>query len=111
MPIHYIYLLLAIIAETIATTALQASHQFSRMLPSAVAVIGFAVALYLLALTLEFMPVGIVYAIWSGFGIVLIAAIGLLVFGQKLDLAAVLGMSMILAGLLVIHLFSNTATH
>ncbi len=74
-------------------------------------VVGHGLAFYLMALTLRHMPVGIVYAIWSGLGIFLIAIIGWVVFGQRLDLPAVLGLLLILAGILVIHLFSNTAGH
>ncbi|MDU9003713.1 DMT family transporter [Sedimentitalea todarodis] len=111
MPIHYLYLLLAIVAETIGTTALQASQQFTRFGPSVVVVISYGIAFYLLALALRFMPVGVAYAIWSGLGIVLIALIGLILFGQKLDLAAVIGLGLIIAGIVIIQLFSNTASH
>lgn len=111
MPAHYIYLILAILTETIGTTALQASQQFTRFWPSVVVVIMYAASFYLMALALKFMPVGIVYAIWSGLGIVFIAVIGFAVFGQKLDFAAILGMSLILIGILIIHLFSATNTH
>jgi small multidrug resistance pump len=111
MPVHYIYLTLAILAETIGTTALQASAQFTRFWPSVLVVIAYGISFYLLALALKFMPVGVVYAIWSGLGIVFIACIGFVVFGQKLDLAAVLGMGLIIAGILVIHLLSGTTTH
>ena len=111
MPIHYIYLFLAVLAETIGTTALQASAQFSRFWPSVLVVVGYAIAFYLLGLTLKYMPVGIVYAIWSGLGIVLIASIGFIVFGQRLDLPAIIGLCMIIAGILVIHLLSNTTQH
>ncbi|CUH48494.1 DMT family transporter [Ruegeria atlantica] len=111
MPKAYLILLLAVFAETIGTSALQASQQFSRFWPSVLVVMGYGVAFYLLGLTLKFMPVGIVYAIWSGLGIVLIAIIGFIVFGQRLDWPAVLGLAMILAGILIIHLFSSTAGH
>ncbi|SDW40004.1 small multidrug resistance pump [Ruegeria halocynthiae] len=111
VPKTYLILLLAVIAETIGTTALQASHQFTRFWPSVLVVIGYGFAFYLMALTLKVMPVGIVYAIWSGLGIALIALIGFLVFGQRLDWPAVLGLAMILGGILVIHLFSATAGH
>lgn len=93
------------------TTALQASQQFTKLWPSVLVVVAYAVSFYLLALTLRVMPVGIVYAIWSGLGIVLIAAIGYVLFGQKLDLPALLGMAMIVAGIVVINLCSNTTTH
>ena len=111
MPKAYLILLLAVIAETIGTSALQASHQFTRLWPSVLVVIGYAIAFYLLGLTLKFMPVGIVYAIWSGLGIVLIAIIGFVAFGQRLDWPAVIGLAMILVGILIIHLFSKTAGH
>lgn len=111
MPKAYLMLLLAVTAETIGTTALQASQQFTRLWPSIIVVVGYGFAFYFMALTLRFMPVGIVYAIWSGLGILLIAAIGYIVFGQRLDWPAIAGLGMIISGILVIHLFSNTAGH
>jgi len=111
MPSHYLTLIAAIVFETIGTSALQASAQFSRFWPSVIVVVAYALSFYLMALSLRFIPVGIAYAIWSGLGIVLIALIGLAVFGQKLDIAAVIGIGMILAGILVIHLFSASSTH
>ncbi|MCV3270874.1 SMR family transporter [Roseobacter sinensis] len=111
MPLHYLYLIAAVVAETIGTTALQASAQFSRFWPSVLVVLAYGISFYLLALTLRFMPVGVVYAIWSGLGIVLIAAIGFLVFGQRLDLPAIVGLGLIITGILVIHLLSNTTAH
>ncbi len=111
MPKAYLILLLAVIAETVGTTSLQASQQFSRFWPSVLVVVSYGIAFYLLGLTLRYMPVGIVYAIWSGLGIFLIAIIGFIVFGQRLDWPAVLGLTMILIGILVIHLFSKTAGH
>lgn len=106
MPASYIYLVAAILAETIGTTALQASQQFTRLAPSLIVVAGYGISFYLLALALREIPVGIAYAIWSGLGIVFIATIGYLAFGQRLDLPALLGIAMILGGILVIHLFS-----
>ncbi len=111
MPAHYLILIAAVIAETVGTTALQASQQFTRLGPSIICVIAYAAAFYLLALALKTIPVGILYAMWSGLGIVFIALIGFLVFNQRLDLPAVLGIGLILLGILVIHLFSNTTTH
>ena len=105
----FLVLILAVIAETIGTTALQASAQFSRLWPSVVVVIAYAAAFYLLALALRSFPVGIAYALWSGLGIVFIALIGFIVFGQKLDLTAIIGMALILAGILVINLFSSSS--
>jgi small multidrug resistance pump len=111
MPLHYFYLVVAVIAETIGTTALQASSHFTRFWPSVLVVIAYAAAFYYLGAVLKFIPVGIAYALWSGLGIILIALIGFIVFGQILDLAAVLGLAMIIGGIAVIQLFSNTATH
>lgn len=111
MPKHYLYLLLAILTETIGTSALQSSQQFTRLWPSLLVVVAYALSFYLLSLTLRYMPVGIMYALWSGLGIVFIALIGWLVFRQSLDLAAIIGMGLILAGIVVIQLFSTTATH
>ena len=111
MPTHYIALIAAIIAETVGTSALQASQQFTRLVPSAVVVVSYALAFYLLAIALKAMPVGVVYAIWSGLGIVLIAIAGFVIFGQKLDLAAILGLTLIIAGVIVLHVFSDTTTH
>ena len=107
----YIYLLLAIAAETVGTMGLQASQQFTRLGPSVLAIVSYAVAFFFLGIALKYMPVGILYAIWSGVGIVLITTMGYMVFGQKLDLAAILGVGLIVAGLVVINLFSKTALH
>lgn len=108
---HYLWLFIAIVSETMGTTALQASQQFTRLWPSVGVVIFYLISFYFMALALKVMPVGIVYAIWSGLGIVCIAGIGYVIFGQKLDLPALVGLLMIIAGILVIHLFSNTTTH
>ncbi|MDG1066997.1 MAG: SMR family transporter [Sulfitobacter sp.] len=110
MPV-YLILFLAVMAETIGTTALQASQQFTRLGPSVLVVVAYAVSFYLLSITLRTMPVGVVYALWSGLGIILIATIGWVVFGQKLDFAALAGLSMIIAGIAVIHLFSAASPH
>jgi len=107
----YILLILAIAAETIGTTALQASQQFTRLVPTLVAIVGYVIALYLLALTLKYIPVGVAYAVWSGLGIVFIAIIGFVIFGQRLDAPAIIGTGMILGGILVIQLFSTTTPH
>jgi small multidrug resistance pump len=107
----YLILFLAVAAETVGTSALQASQQFTRLGPSILVVVAYAISFALLGWVLRFMPVGIAYAMWSGLGIVFIALIGLVVFGQRLDLPAILGMALILAGILVIHLFSGAASH
>ena len=111
MPTHYIYLIIAVAAETIGTSSIQASQQFTKLGPSLLAATSFAIAFYFLSLSLKVLPVGIMYALWSGLGIIFIAIIGWVYFGQKLDLAAVLGIAMILAGIIVINLFSSTASH
>ena len=107
----YIYLAVAIVAEVIATSALKASEGFSNTLPSIIVVVGYGVSFYCLAVVLKTIPVGVAYAIWSGLGVVLIALVGLVVFKQTLDAAAVIGMALILAGVLVINVFSSTAGH
>ena len=109
MPIQYVFLAAAIISEVIGTSALAASDQFSKLIPSVIVVIAYGLAFYFLGLTLKFMPVGIVYAIWAGLGIALIALVGWVLFGQTLDLAAIAGITMIVAGVVVINLFSSSA--
>ncbi|MBX6376478.1 MAG: QacE family quaternary ammonium compound efflux SMR transporter [Acetobacteraceae bacterium] len=105
----YLYLFVAIVAEVTATSFMKESEGFTRPIPSLVTIGGYAVAFYFLSLTLRGMPTGIAYAIWSGVGIVLIAIIAWLFQGQKLDLPAMLGMALIIAGVVVINLFSETA--
>ncbi len=109
--IAYLYLGIAIVAEVIATSALRAAEGFTVLLPSIIAVIGYIVAFYFLSLTLKTMPVGVAYAIWSGVGIVLVSVVALVLYKQVLDLPALLGMGLIMAGVLVINLFSKTAGH
>lgn len=108
---NYAYLAISIVAEVVATSALKASEGFTRLVPSVIVAIGYAISFYFFSLTLRVMPVGIVYAIWSGVGIVLIAAIGWLLYGQKLDVAAMVGMSLIVAGVLVVNLLSDSTAH
>ena len=108
---HWLYLGAAILFETVGTTALHASQQFSRLWPSVLVVAAYGVSFYLLAMVLRYIPVGVAYAIWSGLGICLIALIGYIVFGQRLDLPAVIGLTLIIAGIVVIQLFSDNATH
>jgi len=102
-------LAIAIVAETISTTALKASEGFSRLWPSVIVVVGYVISFYCLSLTLKVLPVGVVYAIWSGVGIILITLMGWLIYGQKLDLAALAGMGLIVAGVMVINLVSKSA--
>ena len=101
----------AIVAEVIATSALKASDGFSKLWPSVITVICYAAAFYLLSIAMRYMQMGIIYAIWSGVGIVLISLVGLFLFGQKPDLPAVIGLTLIIAGVLVINLFSRTTAH
>lgn len=107
----YIYLLLAVIAEVIATSALKPAMGFTKLLPSVIVVTGYATAFYLLSIIFQTLPVGITYAIWSGLGIVLVTLIGVLMFKQIPDLPAILGMVLIIAGVVVIQVFSKTMTH
>lgn len=109
--IAYAYLGVAIIAEVIATTALRAADGFTQLWPSLISIVGYVVAFYFLSLTLRSMPVGVAYAIWSGVGIVLISLAGWLIYKQLLDLPALIGMGLIMAGVIVINLFSKTAVH
>lgn len=108
---HYLYLSLAIAFEVAATTALQASDGFTRPAQTTIALIGYAIAFYCLSLTLRTIPVGIAYAIWSAVGIVLIAAIGWAFYRQALDAPAIIGIGLIIAGVLMINLFSSSVRH
>ncbi|CAI0823010.1 Methyl viologen resistance protein C [Serratia grimesii] len=105
------YLAMAIVAEVIATTMLKASEGFTRLWPSLVVVVGYGVAFWGLSMVVKTMPLGIVYAIWSGMGIVLVSIAAVFIYQQKLDLPAVFGMGLIIAGVLVINLLSKTAAH
>ncbi len=107
----YAMLLVAIVLEVIGTTALQMSQQFTRLGPTVVLVVCYAAAFYCLSVTLRVIPVGIAYAIWSALGIVLISMVGVALFRQKLDLAAIIGLGLIIAGVLVVNLFSKSVSH
>ncbi|MBH2810727.1 QacE family quaternary ammonium compound efflux SMR transporter [Serratia liquefaciens] len=107
----FMYLTMAIVAEVIATTMLKASEGFTRLWPSLVVVVGYGVAFWGLSMVVKTMPLGIVYAIWSGMGIVLVSIAAVFVYQQKLDWPAVLGMGLIIAGVLMINLLSKTAAH
>ena len=107
----YIALGIAIALEVVGTSALQASQQFTRTVPTIVMAVSYLSAFYFLSLALRTIPVGIAYAIWSGLGIVLITIVGLVVFKQKLDLPAVLGLAMIVGGVVVVNVFSKAVTH
>lgn len=107
----YFWLSLAIIAEVIATSALKASDEFTKLLPSVVVIIGYGVAFFLLTLVMRTIPVGVAYAIWSGCGIFLITIVSALVFRQVPDTAAIIGLVLIAAGVVVIQLFSKSSGH
>ncbi|WP_458524525.1 DMT family transporter [Onishia taeanensis] len=107
----YVFLALAILAEVIATSALKASEEFSRLWPSVLVVVCYGLAFYLLSLALRTLPVGIAYAFWAGLGIVLVTLIGILVYGERPDLPAVIGLGMIVGGVVVIQVFSSVASH
>ena len=107
----YAFLLIAIVAEVIATTALARSGSFTKPVPSLLAVVGYAAAFWFLSFPMRVMPTGVIYAIWSGMGIVLITAVAWVWFRQSLDLAALFGIVLILAGVLVINIFSKSVGH
>lgn len=104
----YLYLFMAILAEVIATSALKSAEGFTKLGPSILVVVGYGAAFYLLSLVLRHMTVGVAYAIWSGVGIVLVALVGFVIFREMPDTPAIIGMGMIIAGVTVIHTFSNT---
>jgi len=108
---HWFHLAIAIVSEVIATSALNATQGFTRWLPSLIVVVGYAAAFYFLSLTLRAIPLGIAYAVWSGAGVALIALIGWAVYQQALDLPALIGIGLIVAGVAVLNLFSKTLTH
>ena len=105
----YLSLAIAIILETIATSALKYSDQFSKITPSIICIIGYLGSFYFLSVTLKTLPVGVAYAIWSGAGIVIITCIGYFIFHQKLDLPAILGILLIISGVLLIQIFSKSS--
>ena len=111
MKTAYLYLGAAIVAEVIATSLLKTSQGFTRLWPSVATVIGYAISFYCLAQTLGSVPTGVAYAIWSGVGIVLVSVLGWFVHRQALDWPALLGMGLIIAGVLVVNLFSRSAPH
>jgi len=107
----WVYLAVAIVAEVIATSALKASAGFTRLVPSVLVVAGYGLAFFMLSQTLRSIPVGVAYAVWSGAGIVLVTLVGFLVFKQRLDAAALIGIGLILAGVIVMQVFSKAAAH
>lgn len=107
----YLYLTVAIIAEVAATSALKASEEFTRLVPSMIVVAGYGIAFYFMSLILRTIPIGITYAVWSGLGIVLVTIAGIFLYKQIPDIPAIIGMSLIVSGVVVIHIFSKTIVH
>ncbi len=107
----YVYLALSIVAEVIATSSLKASDGFTKLWPSVIVVIGYGVAFHFLALTLKTIPIGVAYAIWAGAGVSLVAVVGWVIFGQKLDAPAIIGMALIVAGVVIMQAFSKVSAH
>ena len=108
---QWLFLAVAIISEVIATSALKSSEGFSRLWPSLLVVLGYMSAVYFMSLTLKTIPVGVVYAIWSGVGLALIALIAWIFFGQALDTPAIIGLFLIVTGVVVLSLFSKAVAH
>ena len=108
---HWLALAIAIVAEVIGTTALKASSEFTRLWPSLIVVVGYGTAFYFMSISMRVMPVGIMYAIWSGMGILLVSIIGWVVYKQTLDMSAMIGMGLIIAGAIVINVFSKSVVH
>ncbi|ECC6295082.1 EamA family transporter [Salmonella enterica] len=106
-----IFLFIAIVVEVIATISLKLSDSFTRLVPSLVTIIGYCIVFWCLTIPMRTIPAGIIYAIWSGVGIVLIGLIGWLFLGQKLDMPAIIGMLLIICGVIVINLFSKSVSH
>lgn len=108
---QYVYLAISIIAEVIATSALKASDGFTKLWPSVIVVVGYGIAFHFLALTLKTIPIGVAYAIWAGAGVSIVAVVGWLLFGQKLDAPAIIGMVLIVSGVVIMQAFSKSAGH
>ncbi|MDO6524828.1 DMT family transporter [Motilimonas sp. 1_MG-2023] len=108
---NWLFLAVAIVAEVLATSGLKASEGFTKLWPSLLVVLGYAIAFYFLSLSLKAIPVGIAYAIWAGMGIVLISVAGWLIYGQKLDFPSMVGMALIIAGVVVLNVFSKASVH
>ena len=108
---HYVFLILAIVAEVVGTTALKSANGFTRLWPSLVVLLGYGSAFFLLSLIVQKMPLGIVYAVWSGTGIVLVAMVGAVWLKQVPDWPAIIGMALIMAGVIIVNLFSKTVAH
>jgi small multidrug resistance pump len=108
---HWLALSIAIVAEVVATTALKSTEGFTRLWPSVLVVVGYGAAFYFMTVSLRVLPLGIMYAIWAGAGIVLVALLGWVVYKQALDIPAIIGIALIIAGVVVINVFSGSVKH
>lgn len=109
--LHWLYLGIAIVAEVVGTSFLKTSAGFTKLLPTVMVAVGYGLAFFFLSLTVDKVPTAIAYAVWSGAGVTLIAVIGWLFLGQKLDGPALVGIGLIVAGVVVLNLFSKSAAH
>ena len=106
---NWVYLGLAIFSEVIATASLKSTEGFTRLVPSIVVLVGYAAAFYFLSLTLDTIPIGVAYAVWSGVGVATITLVSLVVYDQKIDAAGLIGIGLIVAGVIVLRLFSEAS--
>ena len=104
----FVYLMIAVLAEVIATSAMKASNSFTQLIPSIITIVGYIVALYFLSLTMKSIPIGITYALWSGAGIVFISLVGFFYYKQHLDVPAIIGLAFMIVGILIINIFSKS---
>ena len=108
---YWLFLFAAIISEVTATSSLKASAGFTKVIPSVIVVVGYGLSFYFLSLVLKAIPIGIAYAVWAGLGIVLLALVGWVFFGQSLDTPALIGIALILAGVIIMNVFSKAVAH
>ncbi|MEC7504852.1 MAG: multidrug efflux SMR transporter [Candidatus Thermoplasmatota archaeon] len=106
---NWVYLGLAIVSEVLATASLKSTEGFTRLVPSIVVLVGYSAAFYFLSLTLDTIPIGVAYAVWSGVGVATITLVSFVLYDQKIDLAGLVGIGLIVAGVVVLRLFSETA--
>jgi len=106
---HWAYLSLAIISEVIATASLKSTEGFTKLIPSVIVLVGYCAAFYFLSLTLDTISIGVAYAIWSGIGVATITVVSFFLYDQKIDLAGILGIGLIISGVIVLRLFSESA--
>ena len=105
----WIYLTLAIFSEVMATASLKSTEGFTKLWPSVLVLVGYSAAFYFLSLTLDTIPIGVAYAIWSGVGVAAITLVSIFFFDQKIDTAGFIGIGLIVAGVIVLRLFSESA--